>query len=90
MDSNRAFIMNIVFPFHCYTKHDLIKFCYGDNPPVDSAIPLEFVSKIQKVTGNLNAHHWYVMDYTVNKAFGTLVNLKEKFFNVIANQAVSK
>lgn len=77
---------SIYFPFHGYTKGDLIEFCFGKHADVDTAIPLNLIKVIQNFTNNLNGHHWYVMDYTENKIGGKLVNLKEKFFNVVAQK----
>jgi hypothetical protein len=74
----------IDFPFHSYTIRDLVEFCYGKHADVDTAIPTELYRLIKEFTGELNAHQFYVMDYTDNKAFGKLVNLKEKFFERVA------
>ncbi len=74
----------IDFSFHSYTIRDLVEFCFGKHVDVDVAIPTELYHKIREFTGELNAHQFYVMDYTDNKAFGKLVNLKEKFFERVA------
>ena len=77
---------SIQFNFMAYTKLDLIEFCYGKNARVDVAIPIEIARKIKAFAGDYH-HFWYVMDYTGdNLPFGKLVNLKEKFFSVVANQ----
>ncbi len=76
--------IDIDFPFEGWTKGDLIEFCYGKHANVDTAIPTELCHKIREFTGELNAHQFYVMDYTDNKAFGKLVNLKEKFFEKVS------
>ena len=76
--------IEIDFPFHGYTKGDLINFCFGEHADVDSAIPIDLSRVIQKFTNDMNGHHWYVMDYTENKVGGNLVNLKEKFFNKVS------
>lgn len=75
--------IDIDFPFHSYTKEDLLEFCYGKHADIDIAIPLDLVRRIQDITNDLNAHKWYVMDYTENKIGGRLVNLKEKFFTKV-------
>ena len=82
--------IEIEFPFNGWTKGDLIEFCYGKHADVDSAIPMELYHKIREFTGQLNAHHWYVMDYTDNKAFGKLVNLKEKFFHKLGEMYMAQ
>ena len=82
--------IEIEFPFNGWTKGDLVEFCYGKHADVDTAIPIELCRELKQFTGRLNAHHWYVMDYTENKAFGELVNLKEKFFDKIANMALEQ
>jgi hypothetical protein len=74
----------IDFPFQSYTIRDLVEFCYGKHANIDTAIPMELYHQIREFTGELNAHQFYVMDYTDNKAFGKLVNLKEKFFERVA------
>ena len=79
--------IEIDFPFHSWTKRDLLEFCYGKNADVDTAIPQSYVKPLYDLTGDWNAHHFYVMDYTDNKIGGRLVNLKEKFFSKIAELA---
>ena len=76
--------IDIDFPFEGWTKGDLIEFCYGKHADVDTAIPMELCHKIREFTGRLNAHQLYVMDFTDDKFFGKLVNLKEKFFEKIS------
>lgn len=80
--------VTIEFPFHAYTKHDLMKFVYGENVnKVDSAIPQEIADEIRLTCGN-NAPFWYVQDYTENSIFGKTTNLKEAFFNKLASDAI--
>ncbi len=81
--------VTIEFPFELWSKQDLIEFCYGKNAQVDS-LPVETVRKIQQFTGRLNDHHFYVMDYTKNKIGGEVVNLKEKFFEKVAESAIKQ
>lgn len=78
----------IDFNFYCWNKGDLIEFCYGKNAQVDSSIPIDCIPNIESVYGNSNAHHFFVMDYS-DSVFGKLVNLKEKFFDVVAQKALS-
>lgn len=82
--------IEIDFPFWGYTKGDLIKYLFDENSNVDSAIPMEYNKHLYELSGDRNAHFWYVMDYTDNKAFGKLVNLKEKFFDKVAEQCMQK
>lgn len=79
----------IDFPFHSYTKHDLMKFIYGDDVnKIDSAIPQETADKLRD-PNNPNNTFWYVQDYTQDRIWGRTVNLKEKFFDKIAQMAVN-
>jgi hypothetical protein len=80
----------IDFPFYGYTKHDVIVFCFGPHADVDSALPQELFRKIQLLYNDANAPRWFVMDYTENKAFGKLVNLKEKFFDKVAQLSIEQ
>ena len=82
--------VKIVFPFHSWTTHDLIEFCYGKHAQVDPSIPIELYHKIREFTGEPNAHQFYVMDYTEHKIGGKLVNLKEKFFERVAELYMKK
>lgn len=75
----------IDFDFRLYTKQELAEFCLGEDAKYDVAIPLPVMKQIRELTGTMNGHLWYVMDYTDN-IHGTLVNLKEAFFERIANQ----
>ena len=77
--------VEIDFPFHGYKKADLIRVCYGENADVDPAIPLEEMKRIKNFIHPHESSFWYVMDYTQNKTFGRLVNLKEKFFDRVAS-----
>ena len=79
--------MNIFidFPFHCWTKGDLIKFVFPKGAIVDVALSMETIKRIQHFTDDINGHRWYVMDYSDNKIGGELVNLKDKFFSKIAD-----
>jgi hypothetical protein len=78
----------IDFPFHGYTKFDLMKFIYGEDVnKVDSAIPQEIADKLRN-PANPNNTFWYVQDYNTNRVFGETVNLKEKFFDTVAKQAM--
>ncbi len=84
--------MNITidFPFHGYTKFDLMKFIYGDDvSKVDTAIPQEVAGRLRD-PNNPNNTFWYVQDYTSNRIFGTTVNLKEKFFDKVASMAMEQ
>jgi len=80
--------IEIDFPFHAYNKHDLMKFVFGENVKnVDSAIPQDIANKLRDPE-NPNNTFWYVMDYNENRVFGKVVNLKEKFFDKLAKDAV--
>ena len=78
----------IEFPFDGYTKHDLMRFIYGDNVNnIDTAIPQEVADKLRD-SANPSNTFWYVQDYNDNRIFGQTVNLKEKFFDKLAQIAM--
>lgn len=80
----------IDFPFNRYTKHDLMKFIYGDDiSKVDSAIPQDVADRLRNPSDPSNTM-WYVQDYTKNRIFGETVSLKEKFFNKVATMAIEQ
>lgn len=80
--------ITISFPFHGYTKHDLMAFIYGnDIQKVDTAIPQDIANKLRDPNNPSNVF-WYVQDYTEDRVFGKTVNLKEKFFDKVASIAM--
>jgi hypothetical protein len=79
----------VEFNFLGWTKGSLIEFCYGKNAQVDTAIPQDCVKSLQEFHNDPHAQFWYVMDYTPKNPMGRLVNLKEKFFDVVRDKALS-
>jgi hypothetical protein len=67
-----------------------MKFVFGENVRnVDSAIPHQLAEEIRDPENPSNTS-WYVMDYNENRAFGKLVNLKEKFFDKLVKDAIHR
>jgi hypothetical protein len=80
------------FNFFSWTKHDLMKFIYTEEQlrKVDSAIPKETADRIRDINGDIQSPFWYVQDYNENPIFGKTINLKEAFFNKLANNAINQ